>query len=258
MPVVVSGTWVDVDPVVVPVAQYDLQLLAVRFVDAGHPDEQLGPRYRVWFRNNSAQAITVPFDVMLMAGNDNRLAPNLPWAGVRVDRIEAGETQSVDIRLPFEVDQMARDAQGRPAPFTTLHVLIDANREIAETSEVNNGTTLAGDLILPVDPVIFEAKPKQAPGGAELLLAGEGLGPEPGQVLVFLGDIEMQATILGWFDLGVRLNVPNLPLAGPVEAELVVVRRDGIASNPLKIILTPAAAGPPEAIPAPAAELQLR
>ena len=32
--------------------------------------------------------------------------------------IEAGDTQSVDIRLPVEVYTMGRDAQGRPAPFT--------------------------------------------------------------------------------------------------------------------------------------------
>ena len=53
-----------------------------------------------------------PFNVMLFAGNDDRLAANLPQAGVRVTAIEAGDTQSVDIRLPVEVYTMGRDAQG--------------------------------------------------------------------------------------------------------------------------------------------------
>ncbi len=49
LPVVQCGTWVDVEMPVIPAAQYDLQLLAVRFVDPGHPEEKLGPRYRVWY-----------------------------------------------------------------------------------------------------------------------------------------------------------------------------------------------------------------
>ena len=241
MPVAASGTWVDVNMEPAPAQQYDLQLLAVRFVDPGHPDEQLGPRYRVWFRNNSNEPIAAPFDVFLFAGNDDRIDDMLPKAGVRVASIEAGQTQSVDIRLPFDVLQMGRDEKGQPAPFTTLHVLVDANREIEETSEANNGTQLTSDLVLPVDPVAFEVKPAEAVAGGEVLLAGEGLGPEPGRVLVHLGGIEMDAEILGWFDLGVRLTMPRLPLAGPVEAELVVIRRDGAASNPITVTVSPEA-----------------
>ena len=44
LPVVTCGTWVDLRPVVVAAAQSDLQLVAVRFVDPGHPEEKLGPR----------------------------------------------------------------------------------------------------------------------------------------------------------------------------------------------------------------------
>ena len=54
LPAVGCGTWVDLKPVVVAAATSDLQLVAVRFVDPGHPEEKLGPRYRVWFRNNGA------------------------------------------------------------------------------------------------------------------------------------------------------------------------------------------------------------
>ena len=239
LPTVVCGTWVDTPVVEVPAAQLDLQLLAVRFVDAGHPDEKLGPRYRVWFRNNSTVAIDRPFDVMLFAENGPQITKHAPLAGVRVNSIQAGETQSVDIRLPFEVQQMGLDDQGQPCPFSTLHVLVDANREIDETSEINNGTQLAADLILPVDPSVFEAKPQVAEAGSELLLAGEGLGPEPGRVIIQLGGIEMDAEIVGWFDLGVRLKLADLPLAAPVEAELIVVRQDGVAANPITITLGP-------------------
>ena len=90
-----------------------------------------------------------------------------------------------------------------------------------------------------VDPAAFELEPTAAPAGGEVLLAGEGFGPEPGQVLVHLGNIEMQAEIHGWYDLGVQLVLPNLPLAGPTEADIIVIRADGAAANPLEVTITP-------------------
>ena len=209
LPVVACGTWVDLQPVMPAAAQADLQLVAVRFVDPGHPEEKLGPRYRVWFRNNGPQPIVQPFNVMLFAGNDGRLAANLPQAGVRVTAIEAGDIQSVDIRLPMEVYTMGRDAQGKPAPFSMLHVLVDANREVPEMTRANNGARLVPAEILPVDPAAFEVDPAAARPGQEMVLAGEGFGPEPGQVLVHVGQQELQGEILGWYDLGVRWTLPK-------------------------------------------------
>ena len=239
LPVVACGTWVDLQPVMVAPAIADLQLVAVRFVDPGHPEEKLGPRYRVWFRNNGAEPIVQPFNVMLFAGNDDRLAANLPQAGVRVTAIEAGDTQSVDIRLPMEVYTMGRDAQGRPVPFSTLHVLVDANREVPEMTRINNGARLIPAEILPVDPAAFEVEPAAAKPGQELVLAGEGFGPEPGQVLVHVGQQELQGEILGWYDLGVRWTLPKAAILAPTEAEVIVIRGDGAAANPLKIAISP-------------------
>jgi hypothetical protein len=250
LPVVACGTWVDVPPPPAPVAvaavapeQFDLQLLAVRFVDPGHPEENLGPRFRVWFRNNSNRPIVQPFNVILLASANDQLNVALPQAGVRVNAVEAGDMQSVDIRLPVEVNSMGVGPDGKQVPFSTLNVLVDANREINETNRTNNGVKVARIDVLPVDPATFEVQPKAAASGGEVLLAGEGFGPEPGQVLIHLGGIEMQGEILGWYDLGVRLSLPNLPLAGPTEAELIVLRGDGAAANPMKITLTPAVAG---------------
>ncbi|MGQ9576321.1 MAG: hypothetical protein ACUVUC_13485 [Thermoguttaceae bacterium] len=249
------GTWVDVPRVVVPEPQFDLELLAVRFVDPGHPEQKLGPRYRIWFRNNSARPVTKPFNVLVVASRDGALRENLPLAGVRVTAIEAGEVQSVDVRLPFEVIAMGKANQQQPAPALVLHVLVDSDREIPEANRANNGAKIAHSEILPVDPAAFEAEPASVAAGGELLIAGEGLGPEPGKVLLHLGGLEMEAEILGWYDLGVRLSVPNLPLASPTEAELIVVRGDGAAANPLKITVNPPVLGQPAAPPEPAVEL---
>jgi hypothetical protein len=231
----------------------------VRFVDPGHPDEKLGPRYRVWFRNNSGKPIAQAFDVRLFATPGEQLVPNAPQVGVRVTAIEAGDTQSVDLRLPFEATQAAA-ADGKP-PFRFLHALIDANREIRDVNQANNGARVAVGEVLPVDPAAFEVDPKAVAAGGELIVAGEGLGPEPGKVIVHLGNIEMEAEVLGWYDLGVRLKMPDLPLADATKADLVVIRGDGAAANPVAVTVNPpqrnapqavAPALPPPAINAPA------
>lgn len=237
MPLAVSGTWVDVPPVVVE-SGLDLQLLAVRFVDPGHPEEHEGPRFRVSLRNNSAVAIRQPFNVLLLAANSREPQRDLPQAGVRVTSIEPGQIQAVDVRLPFEANGMNRTPEGQPVPFAFLHVLIDAHQEIREAFKDNNGSVLARGDVLPVDPVLFGTDAPEAPAGAEITLAGEGFGPEAGDVLVTIGGAEMHAEIVGWYDLGVRIKLPALPLAGPTEAEVVVVRGDSAVSNPLTIHVT--------------------
>ena len=248
LPEAACGTWVDVKPIVVEPEQFDLQLLAVRMVDPGHPDEKLGPRYRVWFRNNGNRPVTEPFAVMLFAGNDKRFGPDLPRGGVRVTSIEAGDTQSVDIRMPIEIYSMNRDAAGQPAPFEFLHFFVDANREINDVNLANNGVTVPREELLPVDPAAFEAEPAQCNSGGELVVAGEGFGPQPGQVLLHIGNREIQAEIVGWYDLGVKIVAPKMEIPIPVEAEVIVVRGDGAAANPLKVTILPEQAGPRAAI----------
>ena len=120
LPVVQSGTWVDVERPIIPEAQFDLQLLAVRFVDPGHPEEKIGPRYRVWFRNNSNQPIEKPFNVMAFAANDDKLTADLPRSGVRVQSIAAGDTQSVDVRLPIDVATMGARCRGQSGSIPSV------------------------------------------------------------------------------------------------------------------------------------------
>ena len=51
--------------------------------------------------------------------------------------------------------------------------------------------------------------------------------------------LELDGEIVGWYDLGVRWNMPKLALAGPIEADVIVIRGDGAAANPIEITLTP-------------------
>jgi hypothetical protein len=249
LPEVAVGTWVDVKPVVVEPEQNDLQLLAVRMVDPGHPDEKLGPRFRVCFRNNSRLPITEPFAVMLFASNEKQFAQDLPRGGIRVTSVEAGDTQSVDIRLPIEVNAMNRDAAGQPAPFDFLHFFVDANREVNDVNRENNGAVVPREEMLPVDPASFEVDPVQVRSGAEMIIAGEGYGPQPGRVLLNIDGKELEAEISGWYDLGAKIILPKFAINAPAEADVVVIRGDGAAASPVKVTLLPGEEEGPALVP---------
>lgn len=243
LPVVTCGTWVDVP--VQTVSNVDLQLLAVRFVDPGHPEQDLGPRYRVWFRNNGTSPVTSPFHVMLFAGGGTELSASDPNSGVTVETIAAGETVPVDIRLPLAANSLLRDAENRAMPFNWLHVLVDSHRDLSEVDLVNNGAVLPRGEILPVDPAAFSVDRTAAMPGDMLTLAGEGLGPEPGHIRLVVDGIDYECEIHGWYDLGVHFRVPNAPVSFARNAEVVVVRGDGAVSNPVPAQLAPVGSLPP-------------
>ena len=249
LPVVACGTWVDVAPVAVP-AGMDLQMLAVRFVDNGHPEQNLGPRYRVWVRNNSPVQITAPFSVLALAGNDLSPSADLPQAGVVIPTMDIGEIRPVDLRLPLAANRLGLTPEGHRVPFNYLHVLVDSHQQVGEIDETNNGSVVSRTDILPVDPAAFSTDLTAASPGATLTIAGEGFGPEPGRVLVSVGGQQTEALIQGWYDLGIRFTVPGYNLTGTVDADILVVRGDGAVSNPLDLDLAPQGLiGAPEDIP---------
>ncbi|MEK6257453.1 MAG: hypothetical protein AABP62_02440 [Planctomycetota bacterium] len=256
LPVVVCGTWIDVSPVVVTTGQ-DVQLLAVRFVDNGHPEQNQGPRYRVWARNNSPVQIVNPFSVLLLASNEQTPTVELPQSGVVIPSMDIGETQVLDIRLPLAANRLGTTPEGHRVPFTYLHTLVDSHQQIPEAFEDNNGFVLLRKDILPVDPAAFSTDLTASTPEGLLTVAGEGFGPEPGQVIVSVYGQQVQAEIHGWYDLGIRFTVPNFELTQPVDAEVLVVRGDSAVSNPLTVRLAPkelieeAAAFPDSPIPDP-------
>jgi hypothetical protein len=226
----------------------DLELVAIRFVDNGNAEKNIGPRYRVLVRNNGKQAVDHPFNVAAVLGAAEEANEPTPRAGKRVPGIDAGQTLAVDIRLPAEANASVKDDAGHSvAKFPKLGVMVDTRNEVEEPNKENNGMALDRDEILMVDPAIFAADTKQATLGQTIKLAGEGLGPEAGQVLVRVGGLELQAEIEGWYDLGVAIKLPSLPVAGEAKAELVVVRGDGAAANPITLMLAATQSAPPPA-----------
>jgi hypothetical protein len=113
-------------------ATVDLQLLDVRFVDAGDPARNLGPRYRLTFGN----AGTVPagnFRVLAMASHDGTPNPAAPVGMAEVMTLAAGEVAMADVRLPLTADLSSMGA---------LIVVVDSAVQIAETDEQNNVAVL--------------------------------------------------------------------------------------------------------------------
>ncbi len=235
LPTCDCGTWVDVAPVAIE-SGLDIQCLAVRFVDNGHAEKELGPRYRVWVRNNSKVDIRQGFDVLMMASMDDKMAAALPHAGSRVASIKAGETISLDIRLPFAATSMGHDLAGAPMAFNKLHVVADARNELKDINRQNNGAVVARTSILPVDPAVLNVE-KTAAAGSEISLAGEGLGPEGGKVIIDIAGTQTEGEIQGWTDVGARVKLPSVMVNGSTDASIVMVRGDGAATSPVSIKL---------------------
>lgn len=238
LPVVASGTWVDV-PAAPASSGDDLQLLAVRFVDPGHPEEKVGPRYRVWLRNNSEADVSRDFDVTLFASQDKELSDQVVQAGVHVPSMKGNETIAVDIRLPEEANQLVTNDEQDRVPFRYLHAVVDSHGALKEANEENNGTMLARADIYQVDPAAFSTNVTAAAPGSVISLAGEGFGPEPGEVIVSIDGKEHPAEVRGWYDLGIQITVPEIDVQSAEKAEVLVVRGDGAASNPVPLDIAP-------------------
>jgi hypothetical protein len=213
--------------------------LAVRFVDAGHPEQNLGPRYRVWVRNNSPIALGGAYQVTLVAANSPQLVGDWPQAGVTIPSMDPQMVLPVDIRLPAVANKLGRQADGQLVPFTHLHAIVDSHRDVAESNEANNGAILDRGTIFPVDPAAFSTEVTATSPGDVVNLAGEGFGPEPGQLLVTINGVSHQAEIQGWYDLGVSFKVPLVPVNSQVDAQIIVVRGDGAVSNPVEFDIAP-------------------
>ena len=95
--------------------------------------------------------------------------------------------------------------------------------------------------MLPIDPATFSTNLTSGAPGTMINIAGEGFGPEPGEVILYVNKLELQAEIHGWYDLGIQIKLPGLPLAAEANTEIVVVRGDGAVSNPVPFLMLPAA-----------------
>ena len=106
---------------------------------------------RVLIRNNSQTAINQAFDVALVATAGGQPSEDSPFAMQKIERMDAGQTLALDVRLPAESTAIGLSADGQPEPFKTLYGAVDVAHQLTETNEENNATALDRSQIQPVD-----------------------------------------------------------------------------------------------------------
>lgn len=115
----------------------DLQLVDVRLLDNGRPDEQIGPRYRISFRNAGSTPVETAFNVSLAATTEFKVSDSMPETTTRVTGVNGNEVKFVDMRLPPSVFEMTT-ATGAKTEFSKLLVFVDSGQEVKDTNRENN------------------------------------------------------------------------------------------------------------------------
>jgi hypothetical protein len=124
----------------------DLQLVDVRMLDNGDAAQQIGPRYRVTFRNAGTKPVDHEFNVALVAADDANLSANLPTAESRITSVPTARATTVDVRLPVTAFQMGTDSKSE---FGKLFVFVDSRGELSDVNRDNNAAGLDRTAIQP-------------------------------------------------------------------------------------------------------------
>jgi hypothetical protein len=126
-----------------PVVQteLDLELTDVEMVDAGDWEAKRAPRFKVTVRNVGKRDIE-KFVVSLVACKDAELDSSSLHSSATVERLAAGEGETVEVTLPLESLSLNRDDAGRETPFKSLIAAVDSDERIHEGNEENNLTLI--------------------------------------------------------------------------------------------------------------------
>ena len=150
----------------------DLQLLdACERLQYGDATQQIGPRYRVTFRNAGTSPVDHDFNVALVAADDANLTTNLPTIESRISSVGTGDVKTVDLRLPATAFDMGQDSHSE---FAKLVVVVDSHGEVNDVNRDNNMASVDRTAVQPE-----RERERQAPGGgvvAGLLREGSWVG----------------------------------------------------------------------------------
>jgi len=124
----------------------DLQLVDVRMLDNGDASQQIGPRYRVTFRNAGSVAVDHEFNVTVVAADDANLSANMPMVESRITSVPIGAVNYVDLRLPAKAFEMGPDSKSE---FAKLFVFVDSHGEVQDTNRNNNAAGVDRTAIQP-------------------------------------------------------------------------------------------------------------
>jgi hypothetical protein len=92
-----------------------------------------------------------------------------------------------------------------------------------------------------VRTVTAETKLPNIAVGSILALDGQSLGNERGIVRLSINGLTLPVEVLEWNTVAAKIQLPQLELAGPMKAEIEVLRADGSLASKSAVELTPAA-----------------
>ncbi|MBI1900399.1 MAG: hypothetical protein HYS13_04695 [Planctomycetia bacterium] len=227
-------------PVEAAQGQMNLQLVDVRLVEPGMPEQKLGPRFRLFVKNASPFGISRPIDLVVAAGIDRKFEQGLPSAVERISGLAPGQVATIEIRLPIESMAMQYPGEEKPAPFSTLFVMVTGQQDLLGNATIKPLAILPRIGIQFVDLALHKPADARVPTGAVVTLAGEGFGIDGGQVILSLGQAKLVGQIVNWGPTAIQVKLPELALATPTAAQIVVARADGQSAPAMEMQIMPA------------------
>ncbi len=127
----------------------DLELVDIRLVDVGNIQANVGPRFRLFCRNNGK--LEAPkFQINVMADLGKKLTPTAHLVTVECVGIKPGKTQAIDIQLPVGVLKMTTANDKWPKPFELLVAVANSDDSLLESNKDNNALARTRDAIKPL------------------------------------------------------------------------------------------------------------
>jgi hypothetical protein len=215
----------------------DLEVVAIRFVDLGDAEKGTGPRFRLSVRNKGQEPVEA-IPVVLMAGIDFQ-NPDLPTVQAEgsMERLAAGQTADVDVRLPRDAFELESDDAGEPVAFREVVAIADPLEFFEDLQPDDNVLLLSTTEIDAVELKVQGLSAQQLKAGETLVITGEGFGFSQGVVGIVIGNKPYVTEVLSWSSTQITVRVPRFVLVEPLDAQLIVVLADKQAARPHAIRL---------------------
>ncbi|MBN8628220.1 MAG: hypothetical protein J0M17_22300, partial [Planctomycetes bacterium] len=203
----------------------DLQVQGLQLVDVG--DETMGPAYRVALRNNSNRSATTPFVVHLMASPNPQPAADSPYTTLEVPSLAAGQTTTVDVRLPQVV---AANVES----FGFLTAAVGTPAGLFEQNNADNRGSFARASVAEIPAKITGVRVDETAG--HMILDGEGFGSRFGKLYLTVDGQSYEAKVSAWGPTMVYFTIDGYAGSGAT-GSFSLVRDDGRLAPPLDVAL---------------------
>ncbi len=207
-------------------ARIDLELRDLKLVDLG--DETMGPAYRLTIRNNSQRSVITPFVVVLMATHETQPTTDSPYNTAQVPQLAAGQSTTVDVRLPAVV-------AAQPEAFEFLTAAVGSPAGMFDQDNTNNQAAFQRSSVSEIPAKIVRVSVDETAG--HMVLEGEGFGSKLGRVFLTVAGQKYQATVKAWGPAAVYFTIDGFHATTSDTASFTLVRNDGRLAPSLDVAI---------------------